>query len=154
MDAISVKYSTLGTDNVKVWHRFRFPHKEVGELRKKLTYHTNMLSTFLDTIGLGTMGRVEKRLIVAEEQSIRVQNNLKSTSDGVVRIEGSLTKAETIQIQMGSKLDDAASERREILKAVHDLGSEFRAGAREKSMLTERTDDGKLGQKGVHSLAC
>jgi hypothetical protein len=144
LDQIVAKYSTLGTDNARMWHRFRFPHKEVGELRNKLTCHTNMLSTFLDAIGLGTLGRVEKRLDAVEEQSVRVHERLTSASDCVLRIEQNLTDAETLRTQMDGKLDKAASERREILMAVHDLGSQFRAGTRENSVLTAHTDDSKF----------
>jgi hypothetical protein len=144
MNEVREKHSSLGTEDAKILHRFRFPHKKVDELRRKLTYHTNILSTFSDTIGLGTLGRVEKRLDLAAEQSIRVHESLKTTSDCVVLIEENISQAEAVHVQIASKLDDAANERREILKGVHDLGSEFRAGAREKSLLTARTDDGKF----------
>lgn len=140
--SISVKYGTLGTENAKLLHRLRFPHKTVDELRRKLTYHTNTLSTFLETVGLGTLGRVEKRLEYAEQQTLKVHETLECTSSSVVRIEQSLERSEKVHTQMGSKLEDAANERREILKAVHDLGSEFRAGAKGNSTLSARTDDG------------
>lgn len=144
LDRIVAKSSALGTDKAKMWHRFRFPHKEVGELREKLTYHTNILSTFLDAIELGTLGRVEKRLDSVEVQSVHVHERLTGASDCFVRIEQNLTNAEALQTQMDGKLDTAASERREILVCLHDLVSEFRAGARENTVLTTHTDDSKF----------
>jgi hypothetical protein len=47
INKIKEKYSSLGISNTKILYHFRFPYKAV-ELRRKLTYHTSMLSTFLD----------------------------------------------------------------------------------------------------------
>lgn len=130
LNTIVLKYSSLGTDDVKLRHRFRFPHKEVGLLKKKLAYHTSMLSTFLDTVGLGSLRRLEKTAEGAEVRGIQVQETVVSTGQSQVRVEQKLDEAATLGTKMDRKLDDASSERKEILKAVHDLGTEFRSGAR------------------------
>jgi hypothetical protein len=119
LDKIAVKYSSLGTDDPRLWHRLRFPNGHIGELTRKLAYYTSTLSFLLDTIGLGALGRLE------------------------LQMEQKLDEAKVLGTNMNRKLDDATCERREILKAVHDLGYQYRAGARENSILSAHTDDSK-----------
>jgi hypothetical protein len=143
LNTIVLKYSSLGTDDAKLWHRFRFPHKEIGLIKGKLVYHTSMLSSFLDTIGLGSLGRLEKTAKDGEIRSMQVQETVLSTERSQVRVEQKIDEAATLGTKLNIKLDDAASERKEILKAVHDLGTEFRSGARENTILSAHTGDSK-----------
>src|SRR5271154_5349516 len=76
LNTIVLKYSSLGTDDVKLRHRFGFPHKEAGLLKGKLAYHTSTLSTFLNTVGLGSLGRLEKAAEDAEDRGIQVQETV------------------------------------------------------------------------------
>lgn len=124
LDKIAVKYSSLGTDDPRLWHRLRFPNGHIGELTRKLAYYTSTLSFLLDTIGLGALGRLE------------------------LQMEQKLDEAKVLGTNMNRKLDDATCERREILKAVHDLGYQYRAGARENSILSAHTDDSKCVKIG------
>ena len=138
LDKVVVKYSSLGTSDPRLWHRFRFPSTEIGELTRKLAYYSSALSFLLETIGLGAFGRLEKALDTAERRRVQVQEQ------GQVQMEQKLNDVGT---NMNRKLDEATCERREILKAVHDLGSLYRAGARENSMLSAHTNDSKCSIK-------
>jgi chromosome segregation ATPase len=146
LDKIVLKYSSLGTDDTRLWHRIRFPNTEVGELRGKLSCYTSALSSFLGTVGLGALGRLEKAIDTAGSTSIHIQKTMMNAEQSQVRVEQKLNEAKDLRTQMNCKLDDATNERREILRAVHDLGSQFRAGARENSILSAHTDDSKYVQ--------
>lgn len=56
------KYEGLGKSRWRNWDRLRLGNKNLGELRGKLTLHTSSLSTYLNTLGVSGIGRVEKRL--------------------------------------------------------------------------------------------
>jgi hypothetical protein len=118
LDKIAVKYSSLGTNDAKLRHRLGFPNEKIRQLRGKLGFYTSALSSLLGTVGLGSLGRLEKAL-----ETVR--------------------NTEQSQARMEQKLDEATCERQEILKAVHDLGFQFRAGAKESSILSAHTDDSK-----------
>lgn len=148
LDKIAVKYNSLGTDDPRLWHRLRFPNGHIGELTRKLAYYASALSFLLDTIGLGALGRLEKALDVAELRSTQVQEKVLNTEQRQLQMEQKLNEAKVLRTNMNRKLDDAICERREILKAVHDLGYQYRAGARENSILSAHTDDSKCVKIG------
>jgi len=56
------KYASLGSSKIKMMDRLRLPKKELLELRGNLAFYTARLSEFLHMIGLGAIGRVEKKL--------------------------------------------------------------------------------------------
>jgi ankyrin repeat protein len=56
------KYASLGGSKIKMMDRLRLPKKELLELRGNLAFYTARLSEFLHMIGLGAIGRVEKKL--------------------------------------------------------------------------------------------
>ena len=56
------KYASLGGPKIKMMDRLRLPKTELLELRGNLAFYTAKMSEFLHLIGLGALGRVEKKL--------------------------------------------------------------------------------------------
>lgn len=78
LDKIVVKYSSLGTNDVKLRHRLGFPNEEITQLRGKLGFYTSTLSSLLGTVGLGSLGRLEKTLNNTELRNIKVQETMRT----------------------------------------------------------------------------
>lgn len=68
---VVVKYEGLLSSRKRNWDRLRFGVKNLGELRAKLTQHTATITAYLETVGLGSLTRIEDRLdsISADIQS-------------------------------------------------------------------------------------
>src|SRR5436190_11366273 len=62
LDKIISKHRSLGTLDKRLRHRFKLPIQELQDIRSKLTYHISNLSTFLQTIGLKSLGRLEGKM--------------------------------------------------------------------------------------------
>lgn len=56
------EYEGLGESRWRNWDRLRLGNKNLGDLRGKLALHTSCLSTYLNTVGISAIGRVEKRV--------------------------------------------------------------------------------------------
>ena len=56
------KYGSLGTSKPTLWNRLLLPVRELREIQTSITLHSSTLSAFLNTIGLGSYGRVEDQL--------------------------------------------------------------------------------------------
>ncbi len=103
LNALVKKYGTLQKERPGVWTRLRIPKgPDLAELRGKLTAQTAAISIFLDTLGLGGIGRTE------------------------------------------GKVDDIGTQLPEIKDAINKMAAEMRAGRREGSVMTTRTDDDKV----------
>lgn len=57
-----LKYSNSGTSKLSIWDRVRLPVRELQEIQSSITLQTSTLSAFLNTVGLGSSGRVEEQL--------------------------------------------------------------------------------------------
>lgn len=57
-----IKYKSLGTPNIRLLDRMRFPKKEYLEYRGNLAFYTARLSEFLQLVGLGSLGRIEQKV--------------------------------------------------------------------------------------------
>ncbi|KAH0536791.1 hypothetical protein FGG08_006359 [Glutinoglossum americanum] len=76
LDAVISRYRSLGTTNKRLWDRFKLPVKDLQDIKSGLTHHISVLSVFLDTVGLETMGRVEGKVDDGFEGMLRVINRL------------------------------------------------------------------------------
>ncbi|KAH8803494.1 hypothetical protein F5884DRAFT_805703 [Xylogone sp. PMI_703] len=54
-----VRYKGLGKGRKRNWDRLRLGSKDLGPLRSKLTIHISAITAYLETIGIGSLGRVE-----------------------------------------------------------------------------------------------
>ncbi|WPG97269.1 Hypothetical protein R9X50_00004300 [Acrodontium crateriforme] len=62
LNVILTKFPSLGSEKAKVLDRARFSKKAVLEIRGEIALRYQNLSAFLDTIGLGTLGRLENKV--------------------------------------------------------------------------------------------
>ena len=62
LHAIVVRFKSLGSSREKNWDKLRFGVKNVDPLRTKLTQHITAITAYLDTVGLGSLGRIEREL--------------------------------------------------------------------------------------------
>ena len=60
LNRIVTKFKSLGSSRSKNWHRIQLAHTHHRNLRTRLTTNTQILSTYLNTIGIVTLARVEK----------------------------------------------------------------------------------------------
>lgn len=56
------KHKRLGTSDIRLIDRMRFPKKDYHEYRGNLAFYTARLSEFLQMIGLGSLGRIEHKV--------------------------------------------------------------------------------------------
>lgn len=52
----------LAASGKKVWNRLRFSSKEISSIRDKLVFYTSTISLFLQTLGSGSLRRIEGKL--------------------------------------------------------------------------------------------
>ncbi|KAK3717818.1 hypothetical protein LTR37_005589 [Vermiconidia calcicola] len=82
------KYGSLGSDNVKFFDRLKFSKREVLEIQRELALRYANLSTFLETLGLGGIGRVESKVDTIREQQDRILEAIdKFANDAALRQE-------------------------------------------------------------------
>jgi hypothetical protein len=56
------RFTSLGGPKIRIMDRLRISKKELMELRGNLAFYTERLFDFLQVIGLGTVGRVERKV--------------------------------------------------------------------------------------------
>jgi ankyrin repeat protein len=114
LDAIVRKHSSLGTSKIKALDRFRFPRKEVLEIQGKLRFHESHLITYLETIGVSALGRVEQKFEVAGKSHEEVM-------DGLAKILGKVDKiAAEIRVGMHpeSQFSDHTDDEKPVWRAL------------------------------------
>lgn len=62
LHAIIIRYKSLGSSREKNWDRLRLGVKNLEPLRSQLTQHIAAIAAYLDTVGLGALGRIENGL--------------------------------------------------------------------------------------------
>jgi hypothetical protein len=62
LHAIVIRYKSLGASREKNWDRLRLGVKNLDPLRVKLTQHITAITAYLDAVGLGALGRIERDL--------------------------------------------------------------------------------------------
>jgi hypothetical protein len=62
LNDVIVRFQNLGRSRRRNWDRLKLANRNLGEMRSKLTLHISLLSAFLDTINVGTLGRIEQHL--------------------------------------------------------------------------------------------
>ena len=60
--SIVIRFKSLGSSREKNWDKLRFGVKNVDPLRTKLTQHITAITAYLDAVGLGSLGRIEREL--------------------------------------------------------------------------------------------
>ena len=73
---IILHYKSLGSSREKNWDRLRLGVKNLGPLRVQLTQHVTVISAYLDAVGLGALGRIERHLNAIPEQMQRTIDGL------------------------------------------------------------------------------
>ncbi|KAK3686681.1 hypothetical protein LTR37_019561 [Vermiconidia calcicola] len=76
LHSIVVRYKSLGSSRQKNWHRLQLGFKNLGDLNSKLTQHVTLFSAYLDTVGLGTLGRIERDLNALPQQILNAVDGL------------------------------------------------------------------------------
>jgi len=59
IDGILKRYGSLGRDQKKVWERVGFASHNLGELRGRLQIHVGSLQVFMQSLSVGSLGRIE-----------------------------------------------------------------------------------------------
>jgi hypothetical protein len=60
LNDVIVRFQHLGRSRRSNWDRLRFANRNLGDMRSKLLSHISLLSAFLDTINVSTLGRIEQ----------------------------------------------------------------------------------------------
>lgn len=60
LHSIVTRYKSLGTSREKNWDKLRFGVKNLDPLRVKLAQHIATIAAYLDAVGLGALGRIER----------------------------------------------------------------------------------------------
>jgi hypothetical protein len=56
---VITKFKSLGRSRKSNWDRLRLANKDLADLRSKLTLHISALTTYLETLGVSALGRIE-----------------------------------------------------------------------------------------------
>jgi hypothetical protein len=59
LDDIVKRYQSLGRREKKTWDRVRFAAEDLDAIRGKLVFHTSAISLFLQSLSVGSLGRIE-----------------------------------------------------------------------------------------------
>lgn len=94
INSILTKFKSLGQSRSRNWHRIKLAHTNHRTLRNTLATNTQILSTYLNTVGILTLGRLEKRTEKVPE-----------IAEAVKRVEKGLQ-------EMTRAIDERASEMR------------------------------------------
>ena len=76
LHTIVTKYKSLGSSRERNWERLRFGVKNLGGLRGKITEHVSTITAYLETVGLGALGRIERDLNAIPERIQRTVDSL------------------------------------------------------------------------------
>ena len=68
LHAIVVRFKSLGSSREKNWDKLRLGVKNLDPLRTKLTQNIGAITAYLNTVGLGSLGRIERDLNAIPEQ--------------------------------------------------------------------------------------
>jgi ankyrin repeat protein len=71
LDTLVVKFKSLGTTRKKAWDRLRYPRKEILDIQGKIQLHETHLSTYLQTLGICSLGRIERQADQNVEEILR-----------------------------------------------------------------------------------
>ena len=75
LHSIVTRYHSLGTSREKNWDKLRFGVKNLSDLRAKLNQHVTLLTAYLETVGLGALGRIERDVQAIPD---RMQNTIEA----------------------------------------------------------------------------
>ncbi|KAF2236192.1 hypothetical protein EV356DRAFT_575114 [Viridothelium virens] len=73
LDTIIQSFRSLAKSRKSNWDRLRFGNKDLGDLRLKLLQHTTAIATYLETVGIRTLGDIKKSvdaIPIAMKQSL------------------------------------------------------------------------------------
>jgi ankyrin repeat protein len=74
--ALINKHKNLSGPSVRLLDRMRFPKKDYLEYRGNLAFYTARLSEFLQTVGLGSLGRIENKVQAIKDHLPSIMNKL------------------------------------------------------------------------------
>ena len=114
LDGIVRKHSSLGTSKVKALDRFRFPRKEILEIQGKLRFHESHLITYLETIGVSALGRVEQKFEVAGKSHEQVMEGLAKVLGAVDRLGAEIR----VGMHPESQFSDHTDDEKEVWRAL------------------------------------
>jgi ankyrin repeat protein len=122
LDGIVVKYASLGSTKIKPLDRLRLPRKEILEIQGKLRSHQTHLISYLETIGVSALGRVEQKFELVGRSHEEVMERFE--------VAGKSHK------EVMSGLDA-------ILRTVDQIAAEIRAGMHPESLFSDHPGDDK-----------
>ena len=76
LHAVVLRHRSLGSSRQKNWDKLRFGVKNLEPLRTKLTQHVATIIAYLDTVGLGALGRIERDLNAIPERMQKTIDSL------------------------------------------------------------------------------
>jgi hypothetical protein len=90
LHAIVFRFKSLGSSRGKNWDKLRLGVKNLDPLWLKLNQHTAAITAYLEAVGLGTLGRIERDLNAIPE---RIQHTIDALAAEIRagRREGSIT---------------------------------------------------------------
>lgn len=120
LDVIVLKYASLGSTKIKPLDRLRLPRKEILEIQGKLRSHQTHLISYLETIGVSALGRVEQKFEIVGKSHEEVMERFE--------VAGKSHK------EVMSGLDA-------ILRTVDQIAAEIRAGMHSESLFSDHSGD-------------
>ena len=145
LNDIVQKYEGLGKSRWRNWDRLRLGNKNLGDLRGKLTLHTSTLSTYLNTVGVSAIGRVEKRVDELPEMRMAINGLVAEIRAG--RREGSVMTTYT-----DDEKDVWRQFRRELIEAGFSSRSIHRFKSSLKDYLKQLNGQGLLDEEEPHGF--
>lgn len=102
LQRLVTRYKSLGTNQKRTWDRIKFGTEGIHDIREKLTFHTSAIQLFLNTLGTGSLGRIEKKLemIIGKIRSGRREPSILTTSgddDGEAEVQWDVLKSELVE---------------------------------------------------------
>ncbi|KAK3697715.1 hypothetical protein LTR37_017297 [Vermiconidia calcicola] len=76
LHSIVVRYKSMGSSRQKNWDRLQLGFKNLGDLKSKLTQHVTLVSAYLDVVGLGMLGKIERDVSALPQQILNTVNGL------------------------------------------------------------------------------
>ncbi|KAI9719218.1 MAG: hypothetical protein M1812_003548 [Candelaria pacifica] len=154
LSALVKKYGHLGKERPGVWERMKTPKgADLAGLRGKLTAQTAALSVYLETLGLGGIGRTEKKVD-------DVGNQLPGIKDAINNMAAEMRAGRREGSVMTTHTDDDKLVWREFRRELISEGYSSKVIGRFKesikTYIKELEKQGLLDEKGVdsdHSLS-
>lgn len=141
LDGIVRKHSSLGTSKVKALDRFRFPRKEVLDIQGKLGLHESHLMTYLETIGVSALGRVEQKFETAGKSHEEIMDGLAKVLGAVDKLGAEIRVGMHPESQFSDHTDDEKPVWRALRRKLINVGITSKLIQRYEEKIVERVKE-------------